>query len=133
MRPDLLGNRQHGGHQECGPVDSVEPDDVFTDYVNVSWPVAAAFVFGTAHGAEVRGESVKPDIENVRLFSGHRNAPANCGASDAEIFESAFDEANDFVAARFRLDEGRIFFVEIQKWLLEGGKLEEIIFFGDGF
>ena len=35
--------------------------------------------------------------------------------------------------ARFRLDEIRILFVKIEQRLLERGKLEEIIFFGDGF
>ena len=96
-------------------------------------PVATLFVIGTADGAQISGQRVKPDVENVRLFAGHRNAPAKRGARDAEIFQAAFDKADDFVFAGCRLDEIRILLVEIQQRLLKSGKLEEIVFFGDGF
>ena len=35
-----LGRRQAGGHQEGGPVDAVEADDLFADEVEVGGPVA---------------------------------------------------------------------------------------------
>src|SRR6185369_12233277 len=133
MRPDLLRNRQHCGHQECGPVHCVKADDVFTYDVHVGWPEAATFVFRAADGGEIGSEGVEPDVENVRFLTGNGNTPTDGGAGDAEIFQATFDEAYDFVAARFRLDEVWILLVEIEQRLLECGKLEEIVFFRDRF
>src|SRR5258705_5645437 len=87
----------------------------------------------TADGAEIRGESIKPDIENVRLFSRNGNAPADRGARDAEIAEAAFDEAENFVAARLGLDEIRMLGIPIEKRLLECRELEIEIGLGNGF
>src|SRR5438552_15003487 len=132
MRPDLLGDRQTGGHQECRPVDGMEPDDVFSNDVDVGGPVALLFVIGTADGAEIRGERVEPNVKNVRLFTGNRNAPTNRSASDAQIAQAALDKAQYFVAARFRLDEFRMLGVPIEKRLLKRREFEEIVGFGDG-
>ena len=38
-----LGQRQAGGHQECGPVDAVEAGDLFADEVQVGGPVLVEF------------------------------------------------------------------------------------------
>src|SRR5208337_2167117 len=100
----LLWKRQHGGHQEGGPVDSVEPDDIFADKMHIGGPHAALFVVGAAHGTEIRGERVEPDVEDMRLFAGDGNAPADSGAGDAEILQAAFNEADDFVFAAFGLN-----------------------------
>src|SRR5882762_3688755 len=117
--PDLFRDREHGGHQEGGPIDGVKTDDVFADEVKVGGPVAAPFVSGAADGAEIGGERVEPDVKDVRLFTGDGNAPANGGAGDAETFQTAFDEADDFVATSFWLDETGILFVKIEQRLLE--------------
>ena len=75
--------RQHRGHQERGPIDSVETNDVFADEMHIGGPHAALFVIRAADGAEIGGERVEPDVEDVRLFAGHGNAPADGGARDA--------------------------------------------------
>ena len=133
VRPDLFGDREHGGHQECGPVHGVEADNVFSDQMQIGGPHAALFVVRTADGAEIGGERVKPDVKNVRLFAGNGNAPTNGGAGDTKIFQAAFDKADDFVFAAFRLNKLGILFIEIKQRFLECGKLEEIVFFGEGF
>jgi hypothetical protein len=69
----------------------------------------------------------------VWLFTGNRNAPTNRGARNAQVLQTAFDEADDFVLARFRLNEGGIFLVKIEQRLLERGKFEEVVLFRNGF
>src|SRR5207253_6132203 len=101
--------------------------------VHVSGPVTLLFVIGAAHGAEIRGERVEPNVKNVRLFTGNRNAPTNRSASDAQIAQAALDKAQYFVAPRFRLDEFRMLGVPIEKRLLKRREFEEIVGFGDGF
>src|SRR5262249_32246935 len=101
--------------------------------MQITRPEASLFVVGTAYGAEVCGERVKPDVKDVWLFARNGNAPAKCGARDAQVFQATFDETDDLVLARFRLNEIWILFVKIEQRFLERRKLEEIIFFGDGF
>ena len=67
------------------------------------------------------------------LFARHGNAPANCGARDAEIAEAAFDETEYFIAAGFRLDKTRVLGVPIEKRFLKGRKFKEIVWLGDSF
>src|SRR5262249_37168812 len=108
-----------------------ESNDVFADQVQVGWPHAALFVLRPANSAQVSGERVKPHVKHVRLFAWHRNAPANRGARNAQILQSAFNETDDFVLARFWLDELRVFPVKVEQWLLKSGELEKIVFFGN--
>src|SRR5882757_7780612 len=133
VRPDLFWHRQHRRHQECGPVHRVKTNDVFSDEMQIARPEAALFVFWTADGAEVRRERIEPDVKHVRLLARNRNAPANRGTRDAQILQTAFDETDNFVLARFRLNESRIPFVKIEQRFLKRGQLEIVIFFGDGF
>jgi hypothetical protein len=67
----------------------------------------------------------------VRCFAFHGNAPLDIGARDGKIAEPAFDKGYDFVAAGIGLDEIGLGVVEIKQAVLEGGELEEEVFFGD--
>src|SRR5579863_5955060 len=69
----------------------------------------------------------------MRRLSRHRDSPPDRGACDGNVFQAAVYEAQNLVAAALRLDEIGIGGVEVEKLLLELGKLEKIIFFGDGF
>src|SRR5229473_2576455 len=133
VRPDLLWQRHHRRHQESGPVNGVKSDDFFPNKMQIGRPVAALLVIWAADRREIRGECIEPYVKNVRLFAGHRNAPANRRARDAEVLEPALDKAKDFIAARFGLYEIRILRVEIKERLLKRGELKKIILFGDGF
>src|ERR1700730_11656457 len=133
MGPNLLRQGKSGGHEKRGPEYRVETNDLLADQVNVGRPETAAFVFGTTDGAEVGGECVKPDVENVGFFAGNRDAPADRRPGDAKVLQPAFDEAQNFIAAGIGLDEVRVLFVEIEKGFLECRQLEEIVRFGDGF
>src|ERR1700737_4300891 len=133
MRPNLLWNGKARGHQECRPVYGVKTDDVFAYEVQIRRPETAALIFRTAHGTEVSGKRVEPHIKHVRLLARNRNAPANRSPRNAEVTESAFDEADDFVAPGFRLNKCWILLIKIEKGLLERGELEEVVRFGDRF
>src|SRR5260370_12112755 len=98
--------------------------------MNVSGPISDLLVVGAADGAEIGGERVEPDVKHVWFFAGNGNAPTNRSARDAQVAEAALDEAENFVAARFGLNEIRMFGVPIEERLLEGGEFEVEIGFG---
>src|SRR2546427_12398252 len=101
--------------------------------MNIGGQEACLLVLRAADSAEIRGQRVEPDVKDVRLFAGNGNAPANGSARDAEIAEASFDEAKNFVAASFGLDEIGMLGVPVEKWLVERGELEIEIGFRDGF
>ena len=87
MGEDALGQFPTGRHEKRRPVNRMEAKDLFTDQVEVSGPAAFAF-----DGTDVGGESVKPNVEDVRGIGLHRNAPFNAGARDGEGGEASFHE-----------------------------------------
>ena len=127
MREDALRQRQSGGHQERGPVDRVEADDLLADQVQVGGPEVLAF-----DRAHVSGQRVEPDVEDVVAFDRHRDAPLDGRAADRKIVQPLLDERDHFVAARLGLDEIRLLFVELQQLVLKRRELEEVVLFGDG-
>ena len=50
-----------------------------------------------------------------------------------QIFQSPTHKRDDLVSPRLRADELRIFFVQLQQLALEGGELEEVVFFAHRF
>ncbi len=83
---------------------------------------------GIAHGGEIVGERVEPDIHDVLGIARHRDAPGEAGARDRQIVEAAADEAHHLVAARARRDEVGIALVMREQPLLPRRQAEEIIF-----
>ncbi len=136
---DLAGQRQSGGEQEGRPIDAVEAHDLFADHVYVGGPVMPESLLilsvgrAEAYGGDVVAERVEPDVDDVRGIAGDGDAPGKSGAGDGEIAQAAFDERDDFVAARLGIDEVGIFFVELEKRLGHVGELEEIILLLNGF
>ena len=63
----------------------------------------------------------------------HRHSPVEAGARDAEILETALDEADDLVATALRTDEVGIGCVEIEQRLLILRQAEEPAFFDRPF
>src|SRR4051795_7972938 len=56
---------------------------------------------------------------------GHRDAPVETGAGNAEILQPAFDKAQNFVTAGIGLNEVRVLGIVIEQRLLIFGKAEE--------
>src|SRR5712692_10049784 len=111
----------------------MKANDFFAYEMEIGGPESRLFILRATDGAEIRRERVEPDVKHVRLFPGNGNAPTNRSARDAQVAEAAFDETQNFVAARFWLNEIRMFGVPIEERLLECGELEVEIGFSDGF
>src|SRR6266446_7826008 len=100
---------------------------------DIGRPVSNFLVIRAADSTEIRGQRIEPDVKNVWLLARDGNAPANCGARDAEIAEAAFDKAENFIAAGFRLDKIRVLGIPVEKRFLKGRQFEEIVWLGDSF
>ncbi len=111
----------------------MKSNDFFAYEMEIGGPESRLFILRATDGAEIRRERVEPDVKHVWFFAGNGNAPTNRSARDAQVAEAALDEAENFVAARFGLNEIRMFGVPIEERLLECGELEVEIGFGDGF
>src|SRR5712672_1746565 len=94
-------------------------------------PKTAPLIFRSAHRAKVRRQRIEPNIKDVRLFAGHRNAPTNRSSRNTQVAKTAFDKAQNFVAPSLRLNKAWVLPVKIQQRLLKCRELEEIIFLGN--
>src|SRR5262249_9982295 len=63
MPVHLLWQSNTRGHQECRPIDRVEPHDVLADQVNVSGPIAAPElrIVGITKPRDVIRQRIQPD------------------------------------------------------------------------
>src|SRR5437773_8246571 len=104
----------------------MEPQNIFSDKMNIGRPVFREFGFVRfkADTAQVSGQRVKPDVENVSRIIRQRYAPLQCRTAYRKIFQSALHERNDLVAARFRPDEIRILLIELKQSILKSRQLE---------
>ena len=123
----FLGSGRSGGHQERRPEDRVEAQNLLADQVQVGGPEALAL-----DRRLISDERVEPDVEDVRRFAFHRNAPLDICAGDRKIGQALAHEGQHFVAARFGLDEIGLRFVKLQQSVGKRGELEEEVLFGDG-
>ncbi len=119
MGEDRLGQRQAHGHEEGGPVDGVETEDVLTDDLKVRGP-------GVLSAREVVQQRIEPDIDHMLLIAWDGNAPLDARAADAEILQSTFHEALHLVEAEVGLYEVGMGRVEVQERLLILRKAEEV-------
>jgi hypothetical protein len=62
----------------------VEAHDLLADEVQVGRPQ----IFAIRRPRSCSDERVEPDVEDVRRFAGHRNAPFDVGAGDGKIGEA---------------------------------------------
>ena len=93
MAEYLLGQRLAQRHQENGPVNGMEADDVLADKVQVGRPVffiifAAVPVGIVAEAGDIVGQGVQPDIDDVLFVKRHGNPPRKRSAGNAEILQS---------------------------------------------
>ncbi len=127
-----LGQRQAGGHQKRGPENGVEADDFLADQVQVGGPQTVALEAAIFYRAHVADERIEPHVEDVLSLHRQRNAPFQRGAADGKIVEAGAHKGEHFIAARFRLDEIGLRFVQLDQLFGESRELEEVVFLGDG-
>jgi hypothetical protein len=77
MGKHLFRQRDAGCHQESRPVDGVKAQDVLADNVNVTRPEFAelTILVRIAEGADVVGQGVEPDIDDMFLVARNRDSP----------------------------------------------------------
>ncbi|MNX83213.1 hypothetical protein D3C86_1149710 [compost metagenome] len=106
MPEDLAGQGQVERHEQGGPDDGVELGDVLADQVQLGGPpvVEARHVGVVADARQIVGEGVDPDVDDLRLVAGHRDAPAHVLARDRDVGEG-LEQVQQLVAARLGLQE----------------------------
>ena len=115
MAEDLLRQRQVEGHQENGPVDRMEADDILPDEVQVRRPVIGKArlripVGVVADAGDVVRQGIEPDVNDVLVVEIHRDAPFEGRAGDAQIGKARQKEiVHHLVLPRHRLDKFRMF------------------------
>ena len=123
MGEDGLGQFQPHGHEEGGPVDSVEAEDVLAHDLKIGRPNAIRC------SREVIQQRIEPHIDHMRLIAWDRNAPGDAGAADGEVLETPFYESLHLVEAEVRLDEIGVLFVPLQQRLLVLAEAEVVSLF----
>ena len=103
-------------HQERGPINRMESEDVLSDHVDVRRPVLRihCFVRLIADPGHISGQGIEPDVEHVGGIVRQRNAPFECSAANGQIPQPTFHERRHFVSSRFRTYELRFFFIVIK-------------------
>ncbi len=135
MRKHALWQRNSRRHQECWPVDCMEPRNVLTDDMSIGRPVAPLFIgcIRISNCRDVIRQGVNPDIHDVLFITRNRNTPVECRARNRKVFQTRLYEAHDLVATFRRHDEAGILFVKFKKLVLIIGQTEEVAFFFNPF
>ena len=129
---NLLRQRQVEGHQDRGPDDGMEANDLLADEMHVRRPELLEFlrVVEEARRRHVVRQRVKPDVDHVLLVVRHGNAPIEGRAGNAEVVEPLLDEADHLVAPGGRPDEIGIFLDMLEQTVGVVRQLEEIRLLG---
>ena len=125
---DLLRHLDARRHQQRGPDDGVELEDVLADQVDVGGPELLRQVLAGSRVGECRvvvEQGVDPDVDHLRLVPRHRDAPLQPGAAEREVAQAPLDEGERLVVAVLRRHEVGPLRVEALERLLEGGQPEE--------
>ena len=132
MDVDLRGRGQAGRQQHRRPVHAVEPEDVLADDVGARPPRPEAGLVGAvADRRDVVGEGVEPDVGDVALVPGQRDAPGDRRATDREVLQAAPDEAEGLVALGLGPYEVGVLFVPVEQRLLVLREPEEVVLLAD--
>ena len=116
MAKHLLGQRNIQCHEEDGPVDGMEAQNILTDHVHVAGPVLAEFfalllegLIGiVADGGDIVCKGIQPYVHHVLGINIHRHTPAEGGTGYAKILQTALytkEVVDHFLLARLGLNE----------------------------
>ena len=133
MTEDLLGQGLAHGHQEDGPVNGVETQNVFTDQMHIGGPqflVQFGRIFRiVADTGDVVIQSVHPNVYNVTGVKVHGNAPAEGSTGYAQILQTGFQEVvYHFFLAGLGLNELRMLLDVLHQAILIFAHFEEVGF-----
>ena len=95
MAVHLLGEGQVQRHEDGGPDNGVEADDLLAHKVDVGGPVLLKVMVSAVlitQGVDIVGEGVDPHIDHVARVEVHGHAPSKAGPGDAQILQAGLDE-----------------------------------------
>ena len=100
MAEYLLGKRLAQRHEENGPVDGVEADDVLADQVEIRGPeifilLVMVSIRVIAAEGDVVGQRIEPYIHHMLGIKLHRDTPCEGGAGYAQILKAGLQEIVD--------------------------------------
>ena len=103
MREHALGERHIQSHQEDGPIDGVEAQNILADDMHVRGPVLAemlalllvSLIGIVSERRNIVGQRVQPDVNDVTGVEIHGNSPREGGAGNAQILKACLEEVVD--------------------------------------
>ena len=132
----LLRQGQAQGVQHDGPVDCMEPHDLFAHQMNVRRPVfpEQLVVFrAVAQCGNVVAERVDPDVYGMLLVKVHRHAPLHARTAHAKVLQARPQEVGQHLVRPLRrLDKVRMGLDIVDQPVLVFAHLEEIAFLPHG-
>ena len=135
MAEYLLGKRLAQRHEENGPVDGVEADDVLADQVEIRRPeifilLVVVPVRIVATEGDVVGQRIEPHIHHMLGIKFYRDAPCEGGAGYAQVLKAGLQEIVDhLVLPGFRLNEFRVLLNIVEQPIGIFAHTEEICLF----
>ena len=133
MTEDLLGQGLTHSHQEDGPVNGVETQNVFTDQMHIGGPQLLVQFGGilriVADTGDVVVQSVHPNVYNVTRVEINRNTPAEGGTGYAQILQTGLQEVvYHFFLTGLGLNEFRMLLDVLHQTILIFAHFEEVSF-----
>ena len=128
---DLLGQGKIQSHQDRGPNNGVEPYDLLADEMDIRrpvFPVIGVVAGAVAHGGDVVGQSVQPNVNHMLGVKIHRNPPGEAGSGYTQVIQAVFDKLDHLVFPALRLDKVRLILVKLQQPVGIVSQLKEIGF-----
>ena len=122
--------RDPGRVEHGGPVDAVRLEDVLADQVlDVGPELLVERAVGVAESREVVDQRVEPDVGDVLVVEGQRDAPREprLRPADGEVLERLAQEAQHLVAVALGLDEARVVLEVLDQPVLVLRHLEEVV------
>ena len=114
MAEYLLGKRQTQRHQENGPVNRMEADNILSDQMEIRGPVffklgIAFSVTVVADSRNIVGQSVQPNIGHMLGIKFHRDPPGKGSPGNTQILQSGKQEiVHHLIFPGYRLDKLRM-------------------------
>ena len=109
MREHPFWQGHTGRHQEGRPIDGVEADNVFANYMQ-GRPIgpARAIRVRIACGGDVIGQRVHPYIHDMAVIAGDFDAPVKGRARNRQVAQAGFHKTRHLVAPLGGCDKIRI-------------------------
>ena len=135
MTEYLLRQRKIQRHQENGPVNGMETDDILTDQMQIRRPLLLEQVAGlsvalVANAGDVVGQRIQPYVYHMLRIEIHRDTPFEGGTGYTEILQTRKQEVvHHLILSGNRLNEFRMLVDMVNQTVSVFAHTEEISLF----